>query len=277
MESRNISSLIIYPIKSCAGISLHEARLLSTGLEHDREFMLIDEHGTFISQRKYPRMALIRPKIQGQTMMVEAPDMPPLDIPLTNDDEYKEVTVRIWNDTVQAVLQPHSVNAWFRSFLDDQGLSLVRFAYLAHRYIDREFLGESGAESKFSDQYPLTLVSEASIADLNTRLKETIDHTRFRPNILVSGFAPYEEDLVKILEVGLSGVVLKLIKPVKRCKIVNVDSEKGEIQSDEVLRTVASYRSRTGTSPGILFCMKVLIGSGIGATLKVNDSLTVIE
>ncbi len=132
-------------------------------------------------------------------------------------------------------------------------------------------------ESKFSDQYPLTLVSEASIADLNSRLKEPIDHTRFRPNILVSGFAPFEEDTVKVLRVGSFGVVLNLIKPVKRCKIVNVDSEKGEIQSDEVLRTIASYRSRTGASPGILFCMKVLIGSGVGAMLNVGDILTVIE
>lgn len=275
MESKRISSLFIYPIKSCAGISMSEARLTPTGFEHDREFMLVDENRNFLSQRKYPNMALIRSRIKETEMVMEAPGMPSVSV----DEDFpgERTHVKIWNDTVEAVTQTHSVNVWFQTFLGNPNVSLVRFAKNTHRYIDEELLGSKVAESKFSDQYPLTLVSEASVAELNTRLKEKIDVIRFRPNIVVSGYEPYEEDLIKTLHIIPSGITLKTVKPVKRCKIVNVDPMKGAIESEEVLHALASYRMRTGVSPGILFCVKVIVERGVGNVLRVGDEFVVVE
>jgi len=273
MTTKYISSLFVYPIKSCAGISVEEAQVTPAGFAHDREYMLVDERGVFISQRKYPRMALIRPRIDRNVMTLEAPDTLSISVDL-NDFSGERMSAKVWDDTVDALLQSVSINQWFQEFLHAPGISLVRFVPDVHRYIDRERLGEGIAESKFADQYPITLVSEASIADLNARLKEKVDATRFRPNIVVSGFEPYEEDTAERLRIVDSDIVLKIVKPVKRCKIVNVNPQKGLAESDEVLSTLASYRGPQAGKSGILFCMKAIVEKGTDRAMRVGDVIS---
>ncbi|HEX8884461.1 MAG TPA: MOSC domain-containing protein, partial [Noviherbaspirillum sp.] len=69
-----LSQLVFYPIKSCAGISLSSATLTGAGLMHehiyDREWMLVDDAGNFLSQREYPKMALIEPRLRADTLEV---------------------------------------------------------------------------------------------------------------------------------------------------------------------------------------------------------------
>src|SRR5215211_8528653 len=86
-ENVTLSGLYVYPIKSCAGISLQRSDLNATGLRHDRRWMLVDETGEFMSQRTHPRMALISTHLSAEYLTVAAPGMPDLEIPIQQDDE----------------------------------------------------------------------------------------------------------------------------------------------------------------------------------------------
>ena len=89
--------LYVYPIKSCAGISLQSADLSATGLRHDRRWMLVDETGEFMSQRAHPRMALISVRFDPESMFVSAPDMDELEIPFYPQAD-SSIDVRVWGD-----------------------------------------------------------------------------------------------------------------------------------------------------------------------------------
>jgi uncharacterized protein YcbX len=118
-----LSGLYVYPIKSCAGISLRSADLSATGLRHDRRWMLIDEAGEFMSQRAHPRMALISVRFAPEGMILSAPDMDELEIPLCPQAE-SLIDVRIWADTNRGALVPRRPTAGLRSSLNSPaGLS----------------------------------------------------------------------------------------------------------------------------------------------------------
>src|SRR4051812_1158342 len=61
----DVMDLICYPIKGCAGTSMSDALLTPAGLAHDRSFMVISEDGVYRTQRRHPRLALIRPAVSA--------------------------------------------------------------------------------------------------------------------------------------------------------------------------------------------------------------------
>jgi uncharacterized protein YcbX len=69
-----ISQMFIYPIKSCAGIEISESPLLHTGLLHDREWMIVDQEGQFLTQRQIPHMVWITPRLTEEALYLSAPD-----------------------------------------------------------------------------------------------------------------------------------------------------------------------------------------------------------
>ena len=100
-ENVTLSGLYVYPIKSCAGISLQRSDLSATGLRHDRRWMLVDETGEFMSQRAHPRMALISVRFAPERMIISAPDMDELEVPLY-PQAGDSIEVRVWGDTNRA-------------------------------------------------------------------------------------------------------------------------------------------------------------------------------
>lgn len=99
-----VAALYRYPIKSCAGTALTEGAIDARGFVHDRELMLIDNAtGTFLTQREFPRMALIRPHLADGLVRVEAPGMAALTVPVVAAGP--ERPVGIWRDTCPAVDQ----------------------------------------------------------------------------------------------------------------------------------------------------------------------------
>ena len=194
-----LSSLHIYPIKATRGIDLTEAGVEPRGLAHDRRWMLVDDKGTFLSQREHARLALVRAHVEPGGLAVEAPAMPRLMVPVPEQGEPR-LPVRIWKDDVFAALAEGAAHAWFSRYLG----SPCRLVYMDEagvRPLDPHYAPDGGMVS-FADGYPLLLMAEASLADLNTRLDTPVPMTRFRPNVVVTGSEAYDEDQWRQVRIG---------------------------------------------------------------------------
>lgn len=276
-----LAELKLYPVKSCAGISLREATLTPLGLMseqiYDREWMVVDEQGAFLSQREHPRMALIQPKIKGDTLELRAPGMLRLEVPLglPAPEDARVLDVRVWRDTVPAYDCDETTATWFSNFIGTP-CRLVRFHADAQRNVDSDWTGGVAATTMFSDGFPVLVISAASLADLNEKLvaqgRAALPMDRFRPNIVIGGTEAFDEDFASAIRAGEA--VLKPVKPCARCTIPSVDQASGELTADplDVLRT---YRVNPKVNGGITFGMNAIVSNGAGTVLHVGQELEV--
>jgi len=269
-----LSALYVHPIKSCAGVAPAQALLIETGLEFDRAWMVVDEVGEMLTQRELPRLALIRPTLRSNDMVLRAPGMLALHIALDTVEEPTQV--RVWGDSVQAYTMGSLAAQWFSDFLGRKNLRLVRFDPEQKRLSSRRWTGDLEAENAFTDGFPLLVVSTASLADLNQRLAANgalpITMERFRPNLVLDGLQAYDEDHLDELVVTTDDgpVKLKLVKPCARCSIPNVDPVSAEMGL-EPGDTLAGYRANPVVDGGITFGMNAVIVEGIEHVLRVGQ------
>jgi hypothetical protein len=275
-----LSELIIYPIKSCAGISVPEATLTRAGLSvdalYDREWMVIDEHGQFLSQREHPRMALISPRIRPDTLELRAPGMLRLEMPLglPGPDQERTRSVTVWDDTVLAYDCDDITATWFSKAIGVP-CRLVRFHAGATRFASAKWTGEVQAPTLFADGYPLLVIGSASLADLNDKLeaagRERIAINRFRPNLVIDGIGAFEEDYADQFTLGQASI--KPVKPCARCPIPSVDQTSGVVGPDP-LDILQSYRSLPAMKDAICFGMHAIVIHGEGERLQVGQPVS---
>ncbi len=261
-----LSGLNIYPIKSCGGIAVDEWGVDVRGLHHDRRWMLVDEAGLFISQRKLPRMALIGVRMVSDGLVVDAPGMSSLRVPFRPPDG-KLMLARVWDDLVESQTVGDAADRWFSEFLD-VNCTLVYLPDRSVRPVDRTY-GQPGDRVGLADGFPFLLISETSLADLNARLEHPILMNRFRPNLVVGGCEPFAEDAWDLIRVGQ--LTFRVVKPCARCAITTVDQETA-VKGKEPLRTLARFR-RAGT--------KVHFGQNLihdeTGTLRIGDPVEILQ
>lgn len=281
-----ISRLFVYPVKSCAGIEVQAAMLTTTGLEFDRAWMLVDRQGEFVTQREQPRMALVQPRLDGPGLSLLAPGMPPLQ--LKDDPGERAIEVSIWGDTVSAFDAGELAARWFGRFLVGESASgtglqsstyrLARFDSRCQRRSNLRWTGGRQALNQFSDCYPVLVVGEASLHELNQRLGVSgngpVGIERFRPNVVVSGMEAHDEDRLDALRIDTptQPVVLKLVKPCPRCPIPNIDPATA-LSSPEVGDTLQTYRQDARVDGAVTFGMNAIALEGTGATLRVGQQV----
>ena len=271
-----ILSLTIYPIKSCAGILLEQATLSDTGLSfagvHDREWMLVDSEGQFLTQREYPQMATIRPEIGNDGLLVHAPGRPPLLLRQAADAAPQTVT--IWEEDFTALDCGDEIASWFSQTL---GLAcrLVRSDAQTQRFASQKWTGGKLVPTRFSDGYPILLTATASLDDLNQRLEKNgrahLPMNRFRANIALDGIDAFEEDYAENFEIG-EHIQLRPVKPCPRCPMPSVDQLTGEVGPDP-LDILQTYRANPLVDGGITFGMNVIVENGLGLHLHVGDTV----
>lgn len=270
-----VARLFTHPVKSCAGAELREAPLLDTGLDLDRAWMVVDAEGRFVSQRELPRMVLVRPQIRLSEVVLRAPGM--LALHLGINEVEKPARVRVWNDEVEAWDMGQVAAQWFSDFLGQPGLRLVRFDPEVRRWASKQWTGGVEAPIEFADGFPLLVVSDASLAELNRRLAEgghaAIGIERLRPNLVLSGLQAHDEDRLGELHIQTADgpVRLKLVKPCGRCPMPNVDPATGAV-SPEVMATLQSYRADARLDGALSFGMNAIVLDGAGQTLRVGDA-----
>jgi uncharacterized protein YcbX len=262
-----IGQLFVHPIKSCGGIAVDEARLIETGFEYDREWMVVDRDGEFVTQRERPRMALIRPLLRSSDLVLRAPGM--LALHLRLDAVEGRCRVRVWDDDVDAFDMGDLAAQWFSDFLG-QPLRLARFDPDARRLASAQWTGEVESRTAFVDGFPLLVVSSASLAELNRRLvahgQEAVRMQRFRPNLVIDGLSDaHGEDFIDQLRIDSPDgpVVLKLVKPCGRCTIPDVNPVTAE-QGHAVADAMSAYRADARIGGALSFGQNAVIVSGIG-------------
>jgi uncharacterized protein len=270
----SLAELYVHPIKSCAGMAVREALLIETGLELDRQWMVVDRHGDMFTQRELPRMALIQPTLKHSELMLRAPGM--LALHLRLDVVEAATRVRVWDDEVRAFDMGALAAQWFSDFLG-QPLRVVRFDPDQKRLSNAKWTGDIAAENGFADGFPLLVTSNASLADLNQRLaargQASVDMRRFRPNLVLDGVQAFDEDHIDTLSIAADGgeVVLKLVKPCVRCTIPSVNPDSAEA-GHEPSDTLAGFRADARVNGGITFGMNAVIVSGLEHTLRVGQT-----
>jgi len=259
-----VQELFVYPMKSARGIARTTARLARTGLEWDRQWMAVDALGTFVSQRTHPRLAQIVPAIAGDAFILSAPELQPLELPLEPVGEM--VTVKVWDDRCAGLDQGDDAAAWVSAAVGDV-LRLVRRAPLPDRLAKPQFAGPNPAQLAFADGFPILVCNQASLADLNARMPAPIPMERFRPNVVLSGLAAFEEDRIETLKIG--AITLRLIKPCTRCIITATDQRTGE-RSTNPLPVLRKFRFDRALL-GVTFGENAVISAGSGLSLSRGD------
>ena len=261
--SIRLTGLNIYPIKSARGIPLDASPVDELGLRYDRRWMVVDESGVFLSQRSHPRLALVTPNIREKTLEVDAPGMPTLEVPLHPSDTIT-AQVRVWRDVCSATWIGAHAAEWFSQFLGSP-CSLVHMADSVVRPADPT-RAPPGTRVSFADGFPFLIISEESLADLNSRLTDPLPMNRFRPNLVVAGGEPYGEDGWGRIVIGKIG--LQVVKSCARCLVTTTDQGTGE-RGKEPLRTLASYRK---VGDEVMFGQNVVHHNT--GHLRIGDSVT---
>ncbi len=235
-----LTGINIYPIKSARGIAMPEWETDAFGLRYDRRWMVVDGNGTFITQRNHPRMALVEVKIGDGVLRIDAPGMPTLETSL-HPASAVVTQIVVWNFSGPSTWLGETAALWFTEFLGTV-CSLVHMGDDVVRPANPLFAPETTRVS-FADGYPILLISEESLADLNSRMSRPLPMNRFRPNLVVAGAEAYAEDRWEKIEIG--GMPLRVVKPCFRCVITTTDQVTAE-RGREPLRTLARYRRVNG-------------------------------
>jgi uncharacterized protein len=262
-----LQDITIYPIKSFAGIDLTESEVSERGLLYDRNWMLVDRQGKFISQREFPELSLLTTGIENGKLIISHRLHNGIDIQLMLTESLNSTDkVEVWDDTMLAERVNEEASRLLSEILN-QEVSLMKIGKNTSRLADPRFV-DSEIQVSFADGFPYLIISQASLDDLNNRLELPVEMNRFRPNIVVSGSKPFEEDTWKEIQIG--ECVFQIVKPCARCEVTTINQLTAE-RGKEPLRTLSKYR-RDGN--------KVLFGQNMVALkkgkIRVGDEVKIL-
>jgi uncharacterized protein YcbX len=252
-----VASLHVYPVKSCRGIDVARWDVGPRGLRHDRRFMIVRPSGEFVTQRETPALARVVVRIEAETLVLSAEGRGEVRVALLPPEIAARRRVRVWKSEVDAVDCGEETTRWLSAAVGEPA-SLVHMPDDVQRAVSPEH-ARTGDIVGFADGFPILLTTIASLNDLGARLATPVPMNRFRPNVVVEGCTPWEEDGWRRVRAG--AVPMRVAKPCGRCAIVATDQHTGE-RGVEPLRTLASFRAKDGSvlfgqncipdSPGVI-------------------------
>lgn len=276
-----VTALYCYPIKSCGQVTLNSSLLSPMGLAYDRQWMLVDEAGIFLSQRTTAKMGLIAVTLDDKNghITVNAPGMPPLQIAPEQTDS--QCSVAVWKDQLKAEVAESHINEWFSQFMGSP-CRLVRYGNKSQRLIDPNYSNGTD-EVAFADGFPLLITHESTLEQLNQQLAAEnhpkVSMQRFRPNIVVKSSAGTSQlpaqDEFTWSSLFNEEVNIELVKPCSRCVMTNLDPKTAEITGNTVLKTLAlKHRLNKKATFGINGISDRSLRISVGDQLKVRYQKT---
>ena len=249
-------------------ISLSAATVLPAGLAYDRRWLLLDEHGTFMTQRHYPAMAVIKFTWKENGFEVNYKNLEPTFLPFEKPDS-PLITSQVWDDKVKTRKMGKNINGWF-SEIFNRKCQLVRIEENAVR---KSLKGKPDKISSFADITPFLIIGENSLNDLNKKLATPIPMSRFRPNFVFSGGGAFCEDGWDEFKIGQ--IHFKKYKKCGRCKVTTIDQDTGIKMGDEPLTTLNKYRKE---DQNLNFGLRAFLGEGHhGGSIRINDEVIVTK
>lgn len=231
-----ISELYIYPVKSLAGIKLTESSLSPFGLQYDRRWMIVDSQGQFLSQREVAKMATINTAMSSDQLKLTHGDST-INVPQITQNSI-EIKVTVWKDTFFASHVSHEVDQWLSRILE-MDCQLVFMRDNVQRQIDEGF-APKGQNVSFADAYPILVISQASLDDLNHRLDSPVNINRFRANVIVSGTHAFAEDDWQNL--SINDIDYQAVKTCSRCIMPSINQSTGKQDNVKMLAVLNRYR-----------------------------------
>jgi uncharacterized protein YcbX len=277
-EEARVKALFIYPVKSCAGISVSNAFISSTGFQWDRQWVLVNERGRFITQRQEPKLALVKvslppevlhdswgPLPKNAFLSFNAPGMQQLKVPLVPSAPLEKIDhVIVWSWSGPGLLEGPDATRWFTEYLGKPARLIRLDNDSMNRATDPKYA--AGFQTAFSDNFPFLMISQASLDALNERLPNPLPINRFRPNIFIEGCEPFAEDTWDTLTIGK--YTFHGVKLCPRCKITTTDQSTAEV-GQEPLVTLRTFRA----GPHLSSLHDMRNGAFFGQNLTCDESL----
>jgi uncharacterized protein len=261
-----ITELYVHPLKGAAPVPVDAAALDAFGLQYDRRWMIVDAAGEFLTQRNQPLLALLGTGLEPDALVLRSQRAGEARLPL-RPEAGPGLRVRVWDDEVDAI-DAGEVAAAFISAHLGTAARVVHMPDTSVRQVDPDY-AEPGDRVGFADAFPLLVITQESLDELNHRLAEPVPMLRFRPNIVVAGSAPHAEDEWRRIRLGT--VSCDVVKPCARCAVTTIDAATAT-SGPEPLRTLATYRRWNG---------KVWFGQNVlhrgGGVLHIGDRVEVLE
>ncbi len=244
--SPQISQLFVYPIKSCAGISVTHFQFDEKGPLFDRRWMLVDNKtGIFLSQREIPQMALISTRIEDGKVWASQffDDTIAENHCLLAGGELIDVT--IWSDNIRGYDCGEEAANWFSRVLNRE----CRLVYQGDclRLADEKYAGKETMVG-FADGFPLLVIAQSSVDALNDVCDAQIGAVNFRPNIVVENTIAFAENNWRSLTAGRlsaegSRVEMTVVKACERCVIPALNPNTGKREAS-ILPVLIEYCRR---------------------------------
>lgn len=265
-----LSELYRYPVKSCQAQSLRASPVGLLGLQGDRRWMVVEaENGRFLTQRAWPRLGQIAAHDDGcGQLLLQAPGRASLRVAVPPADEGLR-GVTIWRDTLRVPDAGDGAAAWLSEWLG-KAVRLVYCPEQRARYLPNGY-GFNSDRAAFPDGFPLLLIGQGSLDELDRRVGRPMEMLRFRPNLVVQGAEPFAEDGWKRIRIGT--LEFRVLKPSVRCIFTTIDPATGERSEDrEPMATLKTFREKEGD---ILFGQNLAVdGSG---WLEVGMGVEILE
>ncbi len=265
MSQPHLSQINVFPVKSVGGVSLSSAWVEKQGLSLDRRFMIAKADGSMITARKYPQMVTVKSALLADGVVFSALGMQPLKIRY-QDFKMQETPATVWSDTFTAYTTTDQADDWFTSVL---GLRVnLLFCGEQSNRVREKF----GHNVSFADGYPVLVISQASLDELNKRSSEQHSMDQFRTNLVVADTKPFEEDTWKRIRIG--EVEFEFLKPCERCILTTVNTQRGTFrESKEPLKTLQQFRAN---ERGGVFFGQNLVARNEGI-IRQGDKVEVLE
>ncbi len=277
MPNIEVVGLHYYPIKSCGGIEAESVAFSELGIEHDREWMLIGAKGQLLSQRTHPELALVKTALTDESLVITAPALGEIAIPLEHNTDQEIVSVTLWKKPGTGTNEGSKPNEYFSTYLGKDA-RLIRVQ--RPRVIKAECRIEGAStQTGFADGFPILLTSVESLRELNAHIEHPVTMDRFRPNIIVEGAYAYDEDYWREIQMGaLRGFV---VRACARCPVPNVDQQTGKLAKERPV-TEALEATRKGIddiddAKGRFFGQNVAHVFEPGSTLQVGAKVSVLN
>ena len=261
-----VSDLFIHPIKSLGGISVSKALVTDRGFQYDRRWMLVDQQNAFLTQRKLPQMTLLQTEISAESFNVYHKQSGER-IAIPFEPTGKTVSVQVWSDRCKGIVVDDKVNEWFSEMIGET-CQLVYMPGTTKRRVDGRYALQKDITS-FSDGYPFMVIGQASLDDLNARIEDKLPVNRFRPNIVFTGGAPFEED--GWAHFIINGINFYGVKLCARCVITTINQDTIK-KGKEPLKTLATYRQKNNK----IYFGQNLLHHGEGS-LRIGDEIKLLE
>ncbi|MFF5967764.1 MOSC domain-containing protein [Streptomyces collinus] len=275
MGNAHLHSIHVHPVKAVRGLAPREAVVEPWGLAGDRRWVLIDDGGKVVTQRRQPRLALVAAELRpGGGVRLSAPGMPPLAVPVPRPAV--SVPVEIFRDKVEAIpAEGEAAHAWVSSCLGFDARLVHMDDPATRRPLAPEY-ARPGETVSFADGFPLLLATTASLDALNSLIARgehagegPLPMNRFRPNVVVAGTSAWAEDDWSRIAVG--EVPFRVAKPCGRCVVTTTDQGTGE-RGHEPLYSLGRHRRLDG---------KLVFGQNLvplsRGTIRVGDPVRILE